>query len=80
MIDILNNFIDFIKKDLDEKSVEKIKKKAREYLKGKYYIVIKASPAQRKDFLEAMAHIMKQGNINEGRACQLLSADYFSGN
>ena len=46
---------------------------------NKIKVEIEMTAAQKKDFLRAIFHIVGQGASDEGRACQLLAANYFSG-
>ncbi len=46
---------------------------------NKVKITIEMTNEQKKDFMKAIEMIMREGTKDEGRACQLLSADYFSG-
>lgn len=45
---------------------------------NKIKIEIEMTHAQKKDFMKAINHIVRQG-CDMGRACQLLAADYLAG-
>ncbi len=46
---------------------------------NKVEVKIIMTAEQKKDFLRALNRIMEQGAKDMGRACQLLAADYLSG-